>query len=35
VRWWERDNETIVKNAELLIYPGRFFEKFGGAQTGD
>jgi aminocyclitol acetyltransferase len=30
VRWWEWDNETIDKNAELLIYPDKFFEKFGG-----
>lgn len=29
VRWWEWDNETIDKNAELLIFPERFFEKFG------
>lgn len=29
VRWWEWDDETIDKNAELLIYPERFFEKFG------
>ncbi|GHV28424.1 hypothetical protein FACS1894167_05380 [Synergistales bacterium] len=32
VRWWEWDNETIDKNAEFLIYPDKFFEKFGEVQ---
>jgi len=31
VRWWEWDNETIKNNAELLLYPERFFEKFAGS----
>lgn len=29
VKWWEWDNKTIDENADLLIYPEKFFEKFG------
>ena len=29
LRWWDWDSETIKQNAEALIYPERFFEKFG------
>jgi aminocyclitol acetyltransferase len=29
VKWWEWDNETLDKNAELLIFPEKFFERFG------
>jgi len=31
VKWWEWNDDTIKKNAELLLYPERFFEKFGSA----
>jgi acetyltransferase-like isoleucine patch superfamily enzyme len=29
VKWWEWDDETLDKNAELLIFPEKFFERFG------
>jgi aminocyclitol acetyltransferase len=28
VRWWEWDNAKIRENAELIIYPDKFFERF-------
>ncbi|GHU53900.1 hypothetical protein FACS1894132_07410 [Clostridia bacterium] len=29
VQWWNWDEKTLQKNAELLIYPNKFFERFG------
>jgi aminocyclitol acetyltransferase len=29
VRWWDWDDETLDQNAELLIFPEKFFERFG------
>jgi aminocyclitol acetyltransferase len=29
VRWWDWDETTIRDNAELLMYPDRFFKRFG------
>jgi aminocyclitol acetyltransferase len=28
VKWWEWDDDTIRKNAEMFICPEKFFEKF-------
>jgi aminocyclitol acetyltransferase len=28
VKWWEWEEEKIRENAELFVYPERFFEKF-------
>jgi acetyltransferase-like isoleucine patch superfamily enzyme len=29
VRWWDWDDETLDQNAEMLIFPEKFFERFG------
>jgi acetyltransferase-like isoleucine patch superfamily enzyme len=34
VKWWEWDNETLDKNADLLIFPEKFFERFGHRGPG-
>jgi UDP-3-O-[3-hydroxymyristoyl] glucosamine N-acyltransferase len=28
VKWWDWDDATLVENAEEMMYPERFFEKF-------
>ncbi|MDR1205912.1 MAG: hypothetical protein LBL26_10605 [Peptococcaceae bacterium] len=33
-RWWDWSDAEIDANAELLIYPDRFFERFGDKISG-
>jgi aminocyclitol acetyltransferase len=34
VKWWEWEDEQIRENAELFVYPEKFFEKFSGGNQG-